>query len=78
MRGISPPAQNARKDVCDQGHEFSARRDSNRRACRTCDRERAGLVKEAREILGLTDRHYRSIYGQSRDTAKAIIESVAA
>jgi hypothetical protein len=43
LRGISPPAANAGKRQCDNGHEYTpentyVRRDTGARMCRTCRR----------------------------------------
>lgn len=57
LRGISPPAQNARKAHCKHGHAFNAvnthysyRQGTLRRRCRACGRVRSRRCKLLREV----------------------------
>lgn len=40
LRGVSPPASNARRDTCDQGHELEVSAWTGKRACPECVKAR--------------------------------------
>lgn len=79
LRGESPQAHNARRTHCLRGHELCegnlvpASLNQGMRACLVCSRQRAALIRQAHQSLGLTRREYLAAYGHARATAEAIL-----
>jgi hypothetical protein len=87
LRGETVATENANKTNCPKGHPLdvgnlrpsSVKR--GQRECQTCHRESARdqqrLVKEARKLLGIGHVEYVAQYGQSRNAALEVIQSIA-
>jgi hypothetical protein len=86
LRGDTITAARLARTHCPKGHPLSGsnlRTDKasvaeGARRCLQCQRQRQAesdaLIREARRVLGITLREYRERYGQSKDTARRIIE----
>lgn len=85
LRGDTIVADNASRTHCPAGHVLEGDNlvptaiARGRRACLTCNRERAreqtAAIREARTLLGLTWREYTEHFGQSKSRALAIVEA---
>lgn len=84
-RGMSPPARNARKTHCPEGHPLSGdnlRTDQQpgKRGCRTCkleqSRQQAAAIKAAHEALGMGQVAYIQMFGASRRTAMKVLAAI--
>jgi hypothetical protein len=74
-------SEDLRRERCPRGHELTAdniRPGRHKRQCWTCHRdymtEHNDLLRQARELLGMTKRAYVRSYGTSKATATKIIE----
>lgn len=82
LAGTSFSALNARRTHCPAGHsltEDNLRRGGLARGwrqCLTCHRQCAAARRDAHMALGITQRAYRALYGQSRATAEAVVAAV--
>ena len=62
----------SRKGYCSKGHK-KERTPSGELKCRACQKEMNDLRRDARALLGLSQRQYFKQYGSSIHTARAII-----
>jgi hypothetical protein len=73
-------SKNLTKTNCSRGHEYTkencvpASWVKGQRSCLTCNKEHAALLKEAKEILGLTQLEYRFQFGSTSGVALDIIK----
>jgi hypothetical protein len=84
LHGDSFASEHLTRTHCPQGHEYTEANcvpsalKRGKRECLTCDRaqtrERDALLKEAKEILGLTQLEYRSRFGSTSGVALNVIK----
>jgi hypothetical protein len=77
---LAPAAANAAKVACRRGHDLTDPRNwvpgdaaRGRRGCLACLREARQLRSAAHKALGITQREYVAIFGESRTTAERVI-----
>jgi hypothetical protein len=80
LHGETIASEQLTRTHCPRGHQLTEGNctpsglKAGRRRCLTCSREKAALLKEAKEILGITRAEYRSRFGQSVGVALDIIK----
>jgi hypothetical protein len=80
LHGDTITSEHLAKTHCPKGHELTEANCTPStwklgwRACLTCSREKAALLKEAKEILGITRAEYRSRFGNTQGVALDIIK----